>query len=206
VYPGWLLWVAQDGLRLLIVACVAAVLFAAVVAYVVDRRVHNLEDQIGSQPPKSYTPPDIEAYRVKNPDDIKPVRAESVYVPVYSHVYFGQGRPCQLEATLSIRNTDPQRMLFIRSLRYYDTDGKLVKTPVDHLIQLGPFQTFEYVVPQRDSSGGSGANFIVDWQATEAINPPLIEAVMVGSAGTQGVSFLTRGVELSSPEQLDKSE
>jgi hypothetical protein len=204
--PDWFLWFFQDGLRLLVAGCVGAILIAAVLAYVVDRRLNDIENQLHSQPPKSYTPPNLNDYRVSNPADVKAVQTQSVYVPVYSHVYFGQGRPCQLEATLSIRNTDPQRRLYIRSLRYYDTTGKLVKTPVDHLIQLGPLQTFEYVIPQRDSSGGSGANFLVDWEATEAINPPLIEAVMVGNAGTQGVSFLTRGVDLIPDDERNQAE
>jgi hypothetical protein len=118
-------------------------------------------------------------------------------VPIYSHVYYDKGRPYLLEATLSIRNTDIQRPVYIRSVRYYDTKGELVKRYVDRLIQLGPLETIEFLVEAHDTTGGSGANFIVEWLATDRIDEPLIEAVMVGSSGTQGISFSRSGLNLS---------
>lgn len=59
-----------------------------------------------------YQPPKGEA-GVKHRDDIA---VHTVYVPVYSHVYFGDGKPYLLTTTLSIRNTDMVRG--IRSPRY----------------------------------------------------------------------------------------
>ena len=51
----------------------------------------------------------------------------------------------------------------------------------------------------KDTAGGSGANFIVDWLATERIEEPLIEAIMVGTSGTQGIAFRSAGKVLSRP-------
>jgi hypothetical protein len=37
---------------------------------------------------------------------------QTVYVPIYSHIYSGlKGRPFNLAATLSIRNTDPKHWI-----------------------------------------------------------------------------------------------
>jgi hypothetical protein len=43
-----------------------------------------------------------------NAEDIKLSDGQTVYVPIYSHIYSGiKARPFDLAATLSIRNTDP---------------------------------------------------------------------------------------------------
>ena len=70
---------------------------------------------------------------------------------------------------------------------------------MDRLIRLGPLATIEFLVEAQDTTGGSGANFIVEWVATEDIDEPLIEAIMVGFSGTQGISFSRTGVPLASP-------
>jgi hypothetical protein len=119
-------------------------------------------------------------------------------VPVYSHVYYDGGRPYLLEATLSIRNTDVRHPVYVRSVRYYDTKGRLVKSHVDRPIRLDPIETIEFLVEVQDTRGGSGANFIVEWFATDQIDEPMVEAVMVGTAGTQGICFSRSGRVLSS--------
>ncbi|MHC5214952.1 MAG: DUF3124 domain-containing protein [Planctomycetota bacterium] len=49
------------------------------------------------------------------------------------------------------------------------------------------------MIEVQDSSGGSGANFIFQWFATETVEEPTIEAVMVGSLGTHGYCFSRSG-------------
>ena len=39
--------------------------------------------------------------------------------------------------------------------------------------------------------GGTGANFIVVWGAEEPVYEPVVEAVMISAAGTQGLSLLS---------------
>ena len=59
---------------------------------------------------------------------------------------------------------------------------------------LAPLATVEFIVERDNVEGGSGANFIVEWMAREKdINPPLIEAVMVGIGQTQSFSFVRTG-------------
>ena len=60
--------------------------------------------------------------------DIVRSTGQTVYVPIYSHIYSGlKGRPFNLAATLSIRNTDPQHPIRLVSVKFYDSEGKLVK-------------------------------------------------------------------------------
>ena len=195
-YPNWFLWLWENALRLGIVAGVASLVAISAIGYLLELRLESIEERLGKAPPKSYRAPEIKKLRVADPESLTPVREQLVYVPVYSHVYFAKGRPFLLETTLSLRNTDPERTLYLRSVRYHDTDGALVRTPIEQTIALAPLQTIELLVPQRDSTGGSGANFLVEWMATEPISEPMIEALMVGNVGTHGISFRARGVNL----------
>ena len=79
-----------------------------------------------------------------------------------------------METTLSIRNTDPQQAIVISAVRYFDTQGKLVKDHLAQALRLGPLESTEFLVEKRDVSGGSGANFVVEWSAEGAVNPPII--------------------------------
>ncbi len=118
-------------------------------------------------------------------------------MPAYSHVYYMGGSALSLETTLSIRNTHSERDVYISSVKYFDTAGEPVKTQLDQLIKLAPMQTIEFLVERRDSSGGSGANFMVEWNGSDTSQRPLVEAVMVGTVGSQGISFARRGISVS---------
>ena len=122
------------------------------------------------------------------------VAGQTVYVPVYSHVYVQAGRPFLLETTLSVRNTDPDETIQITSVRYYDTNGNQIKTYVEKPLQLNPLATIEFLVPQQQTEGGSGANFIVEWVSGTTVSMPIVEAVMVGTESQKSVSFVRSGV------------
>jgi len=194
--PNWLLWLIERGFTGVMLLATGFLLVFAVIAAWLDTRLNSLEGRISQKPPKSYTAPDLSTYSANGFSEEAVLREASVYVPLYSQVYFGGGRPLLLEATLSIRNTSPTNPSYLRSVRYFDTDGELVSEFVDQIIALKPLQTIEFLVPHRDSSGGSGANFLVDWVQTEDSVEPLVDAVMVGSVGSQGISFRTTGVEV----------
>lgn len=120
-----------------------------------------------------------------------------VYVPAYSHIYSGnRERPFLLTVTLSIRNIDPKNKIKITLVDYYETQGKLLKKCIEKPVVLKPLESFRYVIPQKDKSGGSGANFLVEWNSQESVNPPIIESIMIGTQSQQGVSFTSRGQEV----------
>lgn len=124
------------------------------------------------------------------------VAGQAVYVPIYSHIYVQGGKPYLLEATLSIRNSDPNTNITISSVRYYDTKGKLIRSYLEKSLRLMPFSTAEFLVEQKKTEGGSGANFIVEWVSDAQVNQPVIEAVMVGIEGQTSVSFVRSGIAI----------
>mgnify|MGYP002396478364 CR=1 FL=1 len=127
-------------------------------------------------------------------------QGQVVYVPAYSHIYIGnREQPFLLTVTLSIRNIDPEHEINVTKVEYYATQGELLTEYVDDSIVLKPLESIRYVVPQRDESGGSGANFIVEWNSEDPVNIPIVEAIMIGTQMQQGVSFTSRGRELLSP-------
>ena len=123
---------------------------------------------------------------------VKLARSEVLYVPVYSNIASGQkSTPSELVANLSIRNTDPKRAIFVSRIDYYDTAGKLVRKYLDRTYGLRPMASAMVIINMLDTSGGSGANFIVEWGSTESVNQPIVEAVMVGGVGNKGFSFIS---------------
>jgi hypothetical protein len=122
---------------------------------------------------------------------------QTVYVPCYSHIYHGvKTSPFYLTVTLSVRNIDLKRSMYLASVDYYDTEGKMIRSYITNPELLPPLMTKEYIVDLVDTSGGSGANFIVRWSSEAIMNAPIIESVMVGTGSQQGVSFTSRGVAI----------
>ncbi len=120
-----------------------------------------------------------------------------LYVPAYSNIYIGNTeRPFQLTVTLSIRNIDPLYPINLLSVKYHETEGKLIKAYLSEPITLEPLETIRYIVPEKDTQGGSGANFMVQWNSEKPVNPPVVESVMIGSRSQQGISFTSRGREI----------
>jgi hypothetical protein len=81
----------------------------------------------------------------------------------------------------------------VLAVKYYDSDGKLVKDYLKEPTQLNALVSTRYIITEGDKTGGSGANFIVVWTSERNVNPPIIEAVMIGTHSGQGISFLSRG-------------
>lgn len=126
--------------------------------------------------------------------DEKQVVGQTIYVPIYSHIYArDKSRVINLTATLSLRNTDAQNAIRITSARYYGTDGAQVREYVNAPLRLAPMASTDFVVAEDDTSGGAGANFIVEWSAPVEVTEPVVEAVMISTASQQGISFVSAG-------------
>lgn len=157
-------------------------------ALYLDAKLERMRDTLGYQAPIAD---EFEA--PLDADALRPVAGQLVYVPAYSHVYHQDGQSYLLTVTLSIRNTDPEQEIILKSANYYGTKGDLVKRHLEKPIRVGPLATVEFLVERDDKSGGSGANFLVDWVAEQQVAEPIIEAVMIDTQGQQGISFLTQG-------------
>ncbi len=121
---------------------------------------------------------------------------QTVYVPVYSHIFADdryRNTPFLLTATLSIRNTDPDKSLTLKSVNYFDSEGRLLQRYLDKPTTLGPLGSTTYIVPESESKGGAGAKFLVEWEAPAAVVEPIIESVMIGTKMQQGISFISTG-------------
>ncbi len=119
---------------------------------------------------------------------------QKIYVPAYSHIYIGNNeKPFLLTVTLSIRNTDSKYQIKIISVDYYQSQGTLLKKYLDNPVTLNPLGSLRYVIPHKDKTGGSGANFIVEWKSGNFVNPPIVESIMITTESQQGISFTSRG-------------
>ena len=121
-------------------------------------------------------------------------RGQTIYVPAYSHIYHGsRERPYLLTVTVSIRNVDMDLPIRVTVVDYYQTQGHLLQQFLKEPVMLKPLESVRYVIPEMDEAGGSGANFIVEWEADQPVNAPIVETVMIGTRAQQGISFTSRG-------------
>lgn len=134
-------------------------------------------------------------------------KGQALYLPIYSHIWHGnrvveQRYPLKslLSALVSIRNTSLKTPIRILSAKYYSTDGKLLKDYLSTPRTVAPMGTFELFVEKDESEGGSGANFLVQWEAATPTNPPLVQAVHADIKGHQTLTFTTTAI----PVRLDQ--
>ncbi len=140
------------------------------------------------------------------PKHIQPIAAtgdldlsvgQLVYVPAYSQihpVYSGtEGGRINLAVTLSIRNTDMDNVIVIKSVTYYGDDGTLLEEYVEKPFRLSRMASVSFNISQADVRGGIGANFIVEWGAEQSVTEPYIQAIMIGPHGNKGFSWRNPG-------------
>lgn len=124
-------------------------------------------------------------------------KGQTLYVPVYSNIFSAPKKiPFNLATILSIRNTDMSHAITVVTVDYYDTKGKLVRKYCDKPLVLAPLESTEIYIPEDDTAGGTGANFIVRWNSRKEVNAPIVESVMVGMKSGQGISFVSPAQEL----------
>ena len=140
------------------------------------------------------------------PEHIQPIAAmgdldlsngQMVYVPAYSQIYSvfpnTSDTRINLAVTLSIRNTDMNNPIIIKSVSYYGDDGTLFKEYVETPFRLSQMASVSYNISRTDVGGGIGANFIVGWGAKQSVTEPYIQAIMIGIHGSQGFSWRNPG-------------
>jgi hypothetical protein len=133
---------------------------------------------------------------------------QSLYLPIYSKIWHGdrvvEGKypiDSLLSALVSIRNTSLKSPIKIVSARYYNTEGKLLREYLDKPSKIVPMGTLELFVERKESEGGSGANFVIQWESLTPTNPPIVEAVHADVRnGLPSIVFTTT----ARPIQADK--
>ena len=136
-------------------------------------------------------------YSAQASADYKLSRGQTVYVSVYSNIFSAPKMvPYNLAALLSIRNTDMSNPIRVTSADYYETRGRLLRQYYRQPVTLAPLESVFIFVPEEDTRGGTGANFIVRWNSAKEVNTPIIESVMIGMKSGQGISFVSQGQEI----------
>ena len=128
-------------------------------------------------------------------EKIKLWKNQTVYVPIYSHIFVGGNEklPLNLAVNLVIRNSDDNKAITIRAIRYYDSEGSLLKDFIPSPRRLNPMASTYFLIRTDDTTGGWGANFIVVWEATEFVAEPIVEAIFTGARGSHSYSFSSQG-------------
>ncbi len=135
-------------------------------------------------------------------EDLAPLKTisdsykETLYVPIYRDVYhIDQLRLLPLTTTLSLRNMGITDSVYIYCVDHYNTQGKKIRQYMDDksMLTLGPLESYDLVVVKKDKQGGTGDNFIVQWGRTTGDSQLLVEALMINTTGSQGLSVITEG-------------
>lgn len=124
-------------------------------------------------------------------------KGQALYVPVYSNIFSAPKKiPFNLATILSLRNTDTSNPISILAADYYDTKGKIVRKYIQKPVTLAPLESTDIYIPEDDTAGGVGANFIVKWSSQKEVNAPIVESVMIGMKSGQGISFVSPAQEI----------
>ncbi len=117
-------------------------------------------------------------------------RGQTLYVPIYSHIYFkNQERTIDLAATVSIRNTDSEHAIVLSTVDYIDNSGQPVRQYLNQPRLLDPMASTSVLIEERDAAGGLGANFIIEWSAEQPVHAPIVESIMISTRSSLGISF-----------------
>jgi len=125
---------------------------------------------------------------------------QHLYLPIYAYIQYGDvdksgvASRNPVSALISIHNTDLDRPLKLLAARYYSTEGKFLRNFVSSPQILKPMETLEFLVERRDVVGGSGANFVIQWEAAVPVSPPLVQALHVELQLHRAIVFTTDAV------------
>ena len=124
------------------------------------------------------------------------------YIPAYSHIYVSEGEAMEMALTLSLRNTDMKNSIKIKKILYFDTDGKLIRQYLKEEQTLAALETKEVFVKRSDIEGGSGANFVVIYEADRLTLDPIFETIMATEVRGKSYVFNSRGKIFSQKEKM----
>ena len=129
--------------------------------------------------------------------DLKLTKGQTVYVPVYSHIYTRYYRDEMIHrdvvTNVSIRNTDPAYSITVVSADVYDSNGELVKNYLPKALQLNPLASTNLLIQTSDLNGSGGVSLILKWRSENFVNEPIVESIILGSCGTHAASFASHG-------------
>lgn len=121
-------------------------------------------------------------------------QGQILYLPLVNHVFLGaKNRPFALTKTFSFRNRDRQQAVTLSSLEYFNDQGKSLGKLLKSPRVLKPLASIQIPIksPQSGEQMEGAPCLIVRWKADEPASPPLVQCIMIGATGQQGISFST---------------
>ena len=125
--------------------------------------------------------------------EVRLIKGQTFYVPCYTSFMSGsQADSYAFDAkpTIFINNTDQNHAINIVRIDFYNTNGKLVEKYLQQPQKLNANSSMRINVKERlKGEEGSGAHFIIQWQAEHKVVEPLVQTWFVGAVGTRGYSY-----------------
>jgi hypothetical protein len=125
--------------------------------------------------------------------EVKLVKGQTIYVPCYTSFMGGSqadSHAFEAKPTIFIHNTDQNNPINLVRMDFYNTNGKLVEKYLQAPKKLNANSSTRINVKELlKGEEGSGAHFIIQWQAENKVVEPLVQTWSVGAVGTRGYSF-----------------
>lgn len=119
-----------------------------------------------------------------------------VYLPIYRNLIIDErGRRLPVHTNVYVRNLDQKQNLRLISATLFDAQGRQVGSLASKEIVLTPLAAVSFSVKPFEDDGGE-ACVIINWSAKAPVRPPMVQGLILGTAGQQGISLTTRGVNL----------
>jgi hypothetical protein len=115
------------------------------------------------------------------------------------HVYLGaKSKPYELTKTFCFRNRDRKNTVSLISIEYFNGSGTSLGNVLKKTFSIEPMASFQIPVasPKPDKSKQGAPCLIVRWKAEKPVTPPLVQCIMIGASGQQGISFSTTATPL----------
>ncbi len=148
-----------------------------------------------ADPPTSPAPPIVLRAGISElePGATMPTAAgQQIYLPIHGRVSGEDGQAIRLTVNVVVFNADENRPILVTLVRQRDADGKTAREYLRAPLRLAPKATLDLVVKSPEIAGPA-ASLLVEWAADRPVAPPIVEAVMIGTVGSQGISFTERG-------------
>lgn len=142
-----------------------------------------------AKPPIAVQPPERAALCAS--------KASLVYLPIYSSIRYLSGEKALLAITVSVRNISPDQPITLSIADFFNADGRKVESLLtDGEKVIPPLGVAELYVRSVDFPDHTAASVVLGWRGDEGATPPIAEAVMVASRGSQSLSFTRSSVEM----------
>ena len=100
----------------------------------------------------------------------------STFLSIYSQIYMrNEEEQSDLTVTVSLHNPNFTKKVFIDKAVYYNTHGEAIRKYFTEPIFINPMETVQIVIDGIDKEGGTGANFVFDWEIEPQTNEPIFE-------------------------------